>query len=77
MSRKRKKMDDNDEAKESIEAPSHAGGTLSSKSQTDALVFEPLIPSLELLSQINKALTASTLSQSPLMEGRKQSVLPG
>jgi hypothetical protein len=69
MSRKRKKMNDSDEANETMSGSWQAEVEPSSKSQSDAPVFEPLIPSFELLNQINNALTASTLAQSPLMEG--------
>lgn len=69
MSRKRKKMNDNDEAEETTSAPKQADVKPSSISQSDAPVFEPVIPSFELLNQINNALTASPLAQSPLMEG--------
>jgi hypothetical protein len=70
MSRKRKKMDDNNEANDSTSAPLHAGVKPASTVQSDAPAAEPLIPSFELLNQINATITASTLAQTPLMEGK-------
>jgi hypothetical protein len=73
MSRKRKHRDDKDDAAESATAVSNEGDNSIDKAHRETPVFEPLTPTPEILNQINNALTASTLVQSPLMDGKQSS----
>ena len=75
MSRKRKHRDEKDEAADPAPAPSNTTDDVAKQPHAENPVFEPLTPSLEVLNQINNALTASTLVQSPLMDGKQSSGL--
>ena len=70
MSRKRKHRDDKDEPADSAVPPSNMEVDVSKSLHPENPIFEPLTPSLDVLNQINNALTVKTLTQSPLMDGK-------
>lgn len=71
MSRKRKHRDETNGAVESSGIPVNEENIAIYGAHPATPIFEPLTPSVDILNQINNALTVSTLVQSPLMDGRQ------